>query len=145
MDEYIKREDVIKHLRGACIAKYPLSFSFGIFASADEISKLPSADVVPKSEVDEIVRQWKEEANCWQNNYITELRANEQIKVEVAWEIFEEIEKALNLSKCYGESGIYFEHDIETDIAELKKKYIPKDCRDCRFFVGCEQAVWTGP
>lgn len=45
MDEYIKREDVIKHLRGACIAKYPLSFSYGIFASADEISKLPNADV----------------------------------------------------------------------------------------------------
>lgn len=44
-------------------------------------------------------------------------------KSEVAREIFEEIEKALNLSKCYGESGIYFEHDIEADIAELKKKY----------------------
>lgn len=81
------------------------------------------ADVVPKSEVDEIVRQWKEEANCWQNNYITELRDDEQIKSEVAREIFAEIEKALNLSKCYGESGIYFEHDIETDIAKLKKKY----------------------
>ena len=53
MDEYIKREDAIKHLRGACIAKYPLSFSYGIFASADEISKLPTADVAPKSEVAE--------------------------------------------------------------------------------------------
>ena len=47
----------------------------------------------------------------------------DEIKAEVAREIFEEIEKALNLSKCYGDSGIYFECDIENDIAELKKKY----------------------
>lgn len=46
---------------------------------------------------------------------------------DVAEEIFAEIERALNLSKCYGDSGIYFEKDIETDIAELKKKYIGKD------------------
>lgn len=43
---------------------------------------------------------------------------------EVAREIFAEIERALNLSKFYGDSGIYFEKDIETDIAELKKKYM---------------------
>ena len=42
---------------------------------------------------------------------------------DVAKEIFAEIERVLNLSKCYGDSGIYFEKDIETDIAELKKKY----------------------
>ena len=48
-----------------------------------------------KQEVEEIVRQWKEEANCWQNNYITEIRANEQIKQEVAREIFEEIERSI--------------------------------------------------
>ena len=42
---------------------------------------------------------------------------------EVAREIFEEIERILSLNKCYGDSGIYFERDIETDIAELKKKY----------------------
>ena len=42
---------------------------------------------------------------------------------DVAEEIFAEIETLLNLSKCYGDSGIYFERDIETDIAKLKKKY----------------------
>ena len=46
-----------------------------------------------------------------------------EARSEVAREIFAEIDKALNLSKCYGESGIYFEYDIEADIAELKKKY----------------------
>lgn len=48
----------------------------------------------------------------------------EQMRAEVAREIFEKIETFLNLNKWYGDSGIYFESDIETDIAELKKKYI---------------------
>ena len=47
----------------------------------------------------------------------------DKAKADVAREIFEEIEEALILSKCYGDSGVYFERDIETDIAELKKKY----------------------
>ena len=78
-----------------------------------------AADVVPKSEVDEIVRQWKEEENCWQNNYITELRANEQIKAEVAREIFEEIDRMI--------FGTIIPNDCAiisiAQLAERKKKY----------------------
>lgn len=89
MDEYIKREDAIKHLRGACIAKYPLSFSYGIFASANEIVKMPTADVAPK--------------------------------IEVAREIFEEIEFDIaNLDFDREESRAIA---IEGVIAALKKKY----------------------
>lgn len=47
MDEYIEREAAIRMLRGSAIGKYPLSFSSGIFASADELKKLPAADVAP--------------------------------------------------------------------------------------------------
>ena len=61
----------------------------------------------------------------------------DEIKVQVAREIFEEIEKSLNLSKCYSESGIYFEHDIEADISELKKKYTG-GCTTCAHIVSCE-------
>lgn len=43
---YIDRDKAIRHLRGVCVAKYPMSFLNGIFASADEIDKLPTADVV---------------------------------------------------------------------------------------------------
>ena len=98
---------------------------------------------VPKREVDEIVRQWKEEANCWQNNYITELRANEQIRVEVAREIFEEIArevyskipdkilpitiKEMSRELDYGDGLNFGRRDAYFDtlkiIAELKKKY----------------------
>lgn len=47
MVEYIKREAAIRMLRGSAIAKYPSSFTIGIFASADELEKLPAADVAP--------------------------------------------------------------------------------------------------
>ena len=113
MDEYIKREDAIKHLRGACIAKYPLSFSYGIFASADEIGKLPTADVVPKSEVEklrEINSLLTEAGQAWQKRY-------DNAKAEVAREIFEEIEKALEKNKFQGLSCLL------NEFAELKKKY----------------------
>lgn len=135
MDEYIKREDVIRHLRGACIAKYPLSFSYGIFASADEISKLPPADVVPKGEddwgsipvdVSEALKQ----------------RAVEKAKAEVTREIFEEIEAKITAAlknnyakrnECNAETDLLHTANISGRIAclrgladfvaELKKKY----------------------
>ena len=44
-------------------------------------------------------------------------------KTEVAREIFEEIERILLLNKVCSDSGIYYEHDAERDITELKKKY----------------------
>ena len=44
--EYIERTAAIRLLRGNCIRKYPLTFSMGLVAGADEISQLPAADVV---------------------------------------------------------------------------------------------------
>lgn len=45
MSEYIEREDAIRILRGRAVAKYPSSFTLGIFASADELKNIPAADV----------------------------------------------------------------------------------------------------
>ena len=45
MAEYIEREALLKVLRGSAVAKYPASFAMGLFAAADEASKLPAADV----------------------------------------------------------------------------------------------------
>jgi hypothetical protein len=47
MAEYIEREALLKVLRGSAVAKYPASFAMGLFAAADEVSKLPAADVAP--------------------------------------------------------------------------------------------------
>ena len=49
---------------------------------------------------------------------------------KAAEDIFAEIELALNLSRCYGDSGIYFEYSLEPDIAELKKKYTEGENND---------------
>lgn len=44
--KYIELDSAIKHLRGECVTKYPISFSNGISAAANELGKLPVADVV---------------------------------------------------------------------------------------------------
>ena len=46
MAEYIKRVDALKVLHGDAVAKYPASFSLGLAAAADEVQKIPAADVV---------------------------------------------------------------------------------------------------
>ncbi|MBE6928047.1 MAG: hypothetical protein E7467_06120 [Ruminococcaceae bacterium] len=43
----IDLDEAIKLLRGKCVAKYPTTFSFGLFAAADELAKLPTVDAVP--------------------------------------------------------------------------------------------------
>lgn len=43
--EYIEREAVIRKLRGESVCKYPASFSYGLFAAADVVKKIPAADV----------------------------------------------------------------------------------------------------
>lgn len=46
MDEYIKRTDALKVLHGDAVAKYPASFVLGLAAAADEVRKIPAADVM---------------------------------------------------------------------------------------------------
>lgn len=45
MNGYVKKSDVIRLLRGECVAKYPQSFLLGLLAAASEIEKMPSGDV----------------------------------------------------------------------------------------------------
>lgn len=47
MDDLISRQAALKLLRGECVAKYPSTFSFGLFAAADEIGKLSSIEAAP--------------------------------------------------------------------------------------------------
>lgn len=47
MAKYIDREAAIKMMRGSAISKYPLYFSIGILAAADELQKMTAADVAP--------------------------------------------------------------------------------------------------
>ena len=47
MAEYIEREAAIKMLRGEAIAKFPMSFAYGIIAASEKIKAIPAADVRP--------------------------------------------------------------------------------------------------
>jgi hypothetical protein len=148
MDEYIKREDAIKHLIEECIVKYPISFGFGLQAAVKELRKIPAAYVAPKSEVDKWVlrcQEWHSVAELKSQQIVKLEQENEALKdsnehlavllaeakTEVAREIFEEIENAK-----YTILGL---HDVVSmgDIEELEKKYT-EQCPDCKHFVGCE-------
>lgn len=84
---------------------------------------IPTADVVPKSEVDkwqERCREWHEVAEL-KSKRVVELEAElSKSRAEVAREIFEEID---GFFKRYTTDKNYYMDDIENDIAELKKKY----------------------
>ena len=52
----IDANEAIQHLRGACVAKYPNTFMMGLFASADEIAKLPTVDAVEVDDMREFAK-----------------------------------------------------------------------------------------
>ena len=98
--------------------------SGNVVVFVDDIEKLPTADVVPKSEIKKIVAQIaKQEMDSYEAIY----------KQDVAMEIFEEIERTLDNyhSACCPigeiETYSYYEVDLGEAIYELKKKYT--DCR----------------
>lgn len=92
-----------------------------------EISKIPTADVVQKSEYDRLEKSFNEleqEAKGYLNRIYG-------IRADVAREIFEYIEERLLPSNTSGEfrgDSIewfdYYDLHLAEDIAELKKKYI---------------------
>ena len=69
---YIEKEKAQVFLRTECLAKYPASFANGLLAAADQLNKLPTADVAPKSEV---AREIVEEIERY-------LRLNEDIAIK---------------------------------------------------------------
>ena len=82
-----------------------------------DIDTMPTADVVPKSEVEATV----EKLMSATDKVICEAKA------EVAREIFEEISKASAFWSCYCISSTkwgYVTHDVSRTLAELKKKYL---------------------
>lgn len=133
MAEYIERDELLKEL---CTVSAPTpSESWIVEKCIQKVNEQPTADVVPKSEVDKTIAEW-----AWLHADV--LNKLDNAKAEVAREIFAEIEFDIaNLDFDREETRAIA---IEGVIANIKEKYIPKDCRVCKHFVGCEQAVWTG-
>jgi hypothetical protein len=90
-------------------------YTTGYGDAIDVIENAPTADVVPKSEVEEI---FKKLLNIIRNYSYDAMR-------------------------CGNNYGITQAEYIGIDILELKKKYTgEKECPKCKHFVGCEQANW---
>ena len=84
----------------------------GMSISIDEIRHAPTADVVPKSEVERLKDEYE---IVYQPKAMIESNA----KADVAKEIFEEIEEMTSLIIAGQKHYII----CENDLAELKKKY----------------------
>ena len=120
MARYIDLDEAIKHLRGACIEKYPLSYSNGISAAVNEISKMPAAEVVPKSEVEMLQGALKAEERHNELTMEMAQKALKNAKAEVAREIFAEIESMLIR---YTFDDDYISLGIIDEFSDFKNKY----------------------
>lgn len=107
--EYVNKESLARHIEN----------SFGEISTpfvVREIRQFPAADIVPKSEVEELqieLQAMRMSANSYKMHC-------ENARAEVAREIFEEIEKFIYR---YLNDADYTGGDIIYDIAELKNKY----------------------
>lgn len=177
MDEYISRNELLKDVNSN-VAEADNERCAQILES---ILNAPTADVVPKSEVEQLQRKYdlavaEREANV--KGFAEELeKANAEIerlkynlkavldeipetKRELTSEIFAEIDSKIlaEIDLCNGVLIEFEEADepyhrikgevsalckIQDFIAELKKKYT-EQCPDCKHFVGCEEAMWSG-
>ena len=89
----------------------------------DEIGKIPTADVVPKSEVEALKHEIEriiDEGEYWQGKFLN-------ARSTVASEVFEEIGK---LTYRLLNDNHYIVGDMIWDIIELKKKYTESEGKE---------------
>lgn len=99
----------------------------------DLINDAHEEDVIPRAEHEEkIAVMYAEIQRLLKLNADIDGQRIKRAKEEVAREIFEEIQE-----DCFDQFG-YFDYDA---FAELKKKYLPKECPNCKHFVGCEPST----
>lgn len=129
MAEYIDRDTLFKHYRALANIEWnktvaPISWCDAYEEIADHIAELPAADVVPKSEAEELKKKLAEtevelmnvsleKTNCDQmTQYILDFHFRKKVI-----DVFEEIEATI---RKHDERPKY---SLMLDLAELKKKY----------------------
>ena len=133
MDEYIKREDALDAVLFALVGTGHQS------KAIDAIRGVPTSDVVPKSEVEYLKvrleiqeKAYKSLKELYDMDTEVLVNARKKTEVEVAREIFEEIEEQKERWEVvysddhfgYGGGAYgYLETDVDHTIYELKKKY----------------------
>lgn len=135
MAEYIEREALIKELQEEIEFDSPMHnevendwLTRGLKIALKDVKRFPTADVVPKSEVEKL----KADVEVWKQNRFNlfqRLECYEMARQKVASEIFEEIEQSIAVHAFTSKSedyadGIYDAIEwVDSKIAELKKKY----------------------
>ena len=102
-----------------------------------ELKNAPTADVVPKSEVERLQAEVDQlhallECGVFANSVEDWQKFLNEKRAEDAREIFADFTKH---KVCTNEEDFRV-------LAELKKKYIPKDCRTCKHMLSCEPNVF---
>ena len=127
MAEYIEREALLSELQEEIDFETSMYteeqnkyFNMGLKCAVRDVKSQPTADVVPRSEVEQLQKERDEYKEHVDNDIIYVHR----IKAEVVREIFEEID---GFFKRYTTDKNYYMDDIENDIAKLKKKYTEAD------------------
>lgn len=95
------------------------------------INRTPTADVVPKSEYDEVLSSWQKIHDSYDADCIEHYKYG---RAEVAREVFKEIEKHKQII-VEGVKPVYTLK--ERELEELKKKYI-QNCTTCKHIISCE-------
>jgi hypothetical protein len=178
MEQYIDRDTAIRTAIEMCVKVVGHGITqIDAVDIANAFEDIPTADVVPKSEVERLVDKWigaegltndektlrliealKDEAHRYERYYFNHEydKMIAEAKAEVAREIFAEIEKAISSMKYNAntprktvkveelkEQVDWVLHEVVPQrIAELKKKYIPQDCRTCKHMLSCEPNVF---
>ena len=133
--DYIDRDTAIRTATEMCVKIVGHGITqIDAVNIADAFEDVSTADVVPKSEVEEAeaeIERLKHILDCYALQYGTVKEQQDVIdkaNQEVAREIFEEIEKALSenfhadcqMGDCIED---YYDNNLQDNIAELKKKY----------------------
>lgn len=117
LDRYIARinsEDIVVKAKDTEF-KYEQGYLSGLIQASIAAKTMPTADVVPRSEVD----LYRKQVDELEDELASAYDKLEKAKAEVAREIFAEIGERLSVVE--GHRGLYT--ISEADITELKKKY----------------------
>ena len=123
MDEYIKKQDLIDWCNETYQKQTKIQGKEYCNAFLQAVVMAPTADVVPKSEVENIISNQRQRLNEYKTQIVTLQEKLDQAKAEGAREAIEEIKREISKFGILPNNCAIVSIDT---IAELKKKFEEK-------------------